>query len=53
MILVGNQRGGAYELAAHLLKQENERVEVHDLRGFASTDLREPAAPRRWFWFPA
>ena len=41
MILVGNQRGGAYELAAHLLKQENERVEVHELRGFASTDLRE------------
>lgn len=41
MIIVGNQRGGARDLAAHLLKQENERVEVHELRGFASTDLRE------------
>ena len=41
MILVGNQRGGAKELALHLLKQENEHVEVHELRGFASDDLTE------------
>lgn len=41
MILVGNQRGGARDLAAHLLKDENEHVQVHDVRGFASTDLRE------------
>ena len=41
MILVGNQRGGARDLALHLLKDENERVEVHELRGFASSDLRE------------
>ena len=39
MILVGNQRGGARDLAAHLLKDENEHVHVHELRGFASSDL--------------
>ena len=39
MILVGNQRGGARDLAAHLLKDENEHVHVHELRGFASDDL--------------
>lgn len=39
MILVGNQRGGAKNLASHLLSAENEHVEVHDLRGFASDDL--------------
>lgn len=39
MILVGNQRGGAKNLALHLLKQENEHVEVHELRGFASDNL--------------
>jgi hypothetical protein len=40
MILVGNQRGGAKNLALHLLKDENDHVEVHELRGFASDDLR-------------
>lgn len=39
MILVGNQRGGAKDLALHLLKRENEHVEVHEVRGFASHDL--------------
>jgi hypothetical protein len=39
MILVGNQRGGAKDLALHLLKQENEHVEVHEVRGFASHNL--------------
>ncbi|MBA3756240.1 MAG: relaxase [Nitrosomonas sp.] len=39
MILVGNQRGGAKDLASHLLKQENEHVEVHEVRGFASQNL--------------
>ena len=39
MILVGNQRGGARDLARHLMKDENERVVVHDIRGFASNDL--------------
>ena len=39
MILIGNQRSGARDLARHLLKDENERVTVHDMRGFASDDL--------------
>lgn len=39
MILVGNQRGGAKNLALHLLKDENDHVQVHELRGFASDDL--------------
>lgn len=41
MILVGNQRGGANDLARHLLKDENEHVHVHEVRGFASDDLSE------------
>lgn len=39
MILVGNQRGGARDLARHLMKQENERVDLHELRGFVADDL--------------
>lgn len=39
MILVGNQRGGGGDLARHLMKQENERVEVAELRGFLANDL--------------
>lgn len=39
MILNGNQRGGAKDLALHLMKAENEVVEVHELRGFLSRDL--------------
>lgn len=39
MILKGNQRGGAKGLALHLMKDENEHIEVHELRGFASQDL--------------
>jgi len=39
VILVGNQRGGASNLAGHLLKDENEHVEVHEIRGFASENL--------------
>lgn len=39
MILQGNQRGGAKNLALHLLKDENEHVEVYELRGFISDDL--------------
>lgn len=41
MILVGNQRGGGMNLAAHLLKAENDHVTVHELRGFAGETLRE------------
>ena len=36
MLFVGNQRGGAKNLAAHLLSPENDHVEVHEVRGFAS-----------------
>ncbi|MEQ8602872.1 MAG: relaxase [Marivibrio sp.] len=39
MILVGNPRGGARDLARHLMKTENERVEVAELRGFVADDL--------------
>lgn len=39
MILQGSQRGGAKNLALHLLKDENEHVEIHELRGFVSDDL--------------
>ena len=39
MILQGNQRGGAKSLALHLLKCENEQVEVHELRGFVADNL--------------
>jgi hypothetical protein len=40
MILKGSQRGGGLQLARHLLKTEdNEHVEVHELRGFLSSDL--------------
>jgi len=39
MILVGNQRSGAKNLALHLLKDENEHVEVHEIRGFASQNI--------------
>lgn len=38
MILKGSQRGGASQLARHLLNaEENEHVEVYELRGFATT----------------
>ena len=36
MILHGNQRGGHGDLVRHLLKPENEHVEVHEVRGFVS-----------------
>lgn len=39
MILKGNQRGGAKDLALHLMKDENEHVEVFQLRGFTSENL--------------
>ena len=39
MILVGNQRGGARDLALHLMKDENDHVNVHEMRGFVSDDL--------------
>jgi hypothetical protein len=39
MILIGNQRGGGRDLALHLLKEENDHVRVHQLRGFIANDL--------------
>ena len=39
MILKGNARGGAKNLALHLMKEENEHVEVYELRGFVSQNL--------------
>lgn len=39
MILHGNQRGGAKDLALHLMKEENEHVEVYEVRGFVSNNL--------------
>jgi hypothetical protein len=40
MILKGNIRGNAKELARHLLNtRDNDHVELHDVRGFVSDDL--------------
>ena len=42
MILKASARGGASRLAQHLLKaDENEHVEIHDVRGFISDDIGE------------
>jgi len=41
MILKGSQRRGGQDLAAHLLRlDDNDHVRVHELRGFAADDLR-------------
>jgi len=40
MILKASQRGGAKQLGLHLLKtEENEHVEVHEIRGFVSDNI--------------
>ena len=40
MILKGSQRGGATQLATHLLRtDENDHVELHEVRGFIADDL--------------
>lgn len=41
MILDGNPRSGGRDLALHLMKPENERVEIVEMRGFASDNLRD------------
>ncbi|MBD8894122.1 relaxase/mobilization nuclease domain-containing protein [Roseibium litorale] len=41
MILHGNQRGGGRDLAAHLMKPENERVELVEMRGFIADNLKD------------
>lgn len=51
MILDGNQRGGARDLARHLMKTENEHIEIHEIRGVAAVSvmgaLREAQAISR------
>ncbi len=40
MILVGNRRGGAANLARHLMNMvENDHVHIHEVRGFVAGDL--------------
>ena len=39
MILQASQRGGGMQLAVHLLKPENEHVELHEISGFVAEDL--------------
>lgn len=40
MILKGSQRGGAGNLAVHLMRaDDNEHIRVHELRGFASDNI--------------
>ncbi len=40
MILEGNQRGGARQMAPHLMNtQENEHVEIHEISGFMSDSV--------------
>ncbi|MBG6211967.1 hypothetical protein IWQ49_006666 [Labrenzia sp. EL_126] len=41
MILHGNARGGGRDLAAHLMKSENERIETIEMHGFASDSLKD------------
>lgn len=39
MILKGAKRGGAGELARHLMKAENEHIEIHEIRGFSASTV--------------
>ncbi|MDF1721965.1 MAG: hypothetical protein P1U65_14940 [Minwuia sp.] len=40
MILKASQRGGAEQLGLHLMRlDENEHVELHQIRGFVSDDV--------------
>lgn len=39
MILKASERGGGKQLALHLLNDENEHVDVHEVRGFVSSDV--------------
>ncbi len=41
MILKASQRGGGQDLAIHLMRlDDNEHVDLHELRGFAADDLK-------------
>ncbi|MEO1610035.1 MAG: relaxase [Pseudomonadota bacterium] len=40
MIIKASQRGGGKQLALHLLRtDDNEHIDVHDMRGFVSSDI--------------
>jgi len=39
MIIKASQRSGAIALGHHLLKAENEHVELHEVRGFIASDV--------------
>jgi Relaxase/Mobilisation nuclease domain len=39
MIIKASNRGGAISLGQHLLKTENEHVELHEVRGFIADDV--------------
>ncbi|HEY9009820.1 MAG TPA: relaxase [Devosia sp.] len=42
MILKGSQRGGGQDLAVHLMRlDDNEHIDIHELRGFAGETLKE------------
>lgn len=42
MILKGSERAGGQDLAVHLMRlDDNEHMELHELRGFAGSDLKE------------
>ncbi|MEL6323957.1 MAG: relaxase, partial [Pseudomonadota bacterium] len=41
MILKGSQRGGGQDLAIHLMRlDDNEHIDIHELRGFVAEDLK-------------
>ena len=45
MILKGNQRGGARQLASHLMNgEQNEHVTVHQIRGFLGETVEDALA---------
>ncbi|OYU76427.1 MAG: relaxase [Alphaproteobacteria bacterium PA3] len=39
MIIKASRRSGATQLGLHLLKTENEHVEIHEVRGFVADDI--------------
>ncbi len=42
MILKASQRGGGQDLAVHLMRtDDNEHIRLHELRGFASDNLKD------------
>jgi hypothetical protein len=42
MILKGSQRGGGQDLAVHLMRlDDNEHIDIHEMRGFAGETLSE------------